>query len=86
MNIEGGESLQSTKVKIADVLVRGLQFTLVVDLDELEYQRSRLDKNRARTFQIAEVKLSGKEYTCWGPIISMANIPPLDRWPNKICQ
>jgi hypothetical protein len=45
MGIEGGESKQSAKVKIADALVRSLQFTLVVDLDELEDQRSWSNEN-----------------------------------------
>jgi hypothetical protein len=43
MKIEGGESLRSTNVKIEDALVCSLQFTLVIDLDGLEDQRSQLD-------------------------------------------
>ena len=43
MEIEGGESLRSAKVKIADALDHGPLFTLVVDLDRLEDQQSRLD-------------------------------------------
>jgi hypothetical protein len=30
--IKGGESLQSAKAKVADMLVRSLQFTIFIDL------------------------------------------------------
>jgi hypothetical protein len=38
-----GITAERTKVKIVDALVHGPQFTLVIDLDGLEDQRSRLD-------------------------------------------
>ena len=46
MEIEGGESLWSAKVKVADALVHGTQFTNVIDLVRMEYQRPRLDRIR----------------------------------------
>jgi hypothetical protein len=43
MEIEGGESLWSMKVKLEDVLVCGTQFTNVIDIVRIEYKRLWLD-------------------------------------------
>jgi hypothetical protein len=43
MDINGGESLQSAKEKLADALVCDPQFTNVIDLIGLEDQRPQLD-------------------------------------------
>jgi hypothetical protein len=71
MKIDGGESLRSAKVKLADALVRGPQFTNVVDLVGLEDQRPRIRPSWESTFQIVEVELSDKECACWGPAITV---------------
>jgi hypothetical protein len=63
-----GRSLQSTKVKVADVLVRGLQFTIVVDLvgwNINDFDLTKLDKY----FQIVGGELPDKEYARWDPAI-----------------
>jgi hypothetical protein len=71
MEIEGGESLRSVKVKVEDALVHGPKFTNVVDLVELEDQRFRLDQVGRVHFRFAEVELSDKEHACWSPAITI---------------
>jgi hypothetical protein len=70
MNIDGGESLQSTKVKLEDVLVRGLQFTNVY-LCQVGRSMTANRPSWASTFQIVEVDLSDKECAHWGPSITV---------------
>jgi hypothetical protein len=70
MEIEGGESLQSTEVKVADVLFHGPQFSIVVDLVDWNINESDSTK-LGEYFQIAKVNFSDKEHGRWDPTIAM---------------
>jgi hypothetical protein len=83
----GGESLQSAKVKVADVLVHGLQFTIVVDL--IGWKINDYDSTKlGEYFHIAEFKLSDKEHAHWDPVIAVNRrlvdtlVPVGSRLPN----
>jgi hypothetical protein len=71
MKIEGGESLRSAKVKVADALVRGPQFTNVVDLVGSGRWTTLVRPSWVSTFQIVEGELSDKEHARWGPTITV---------------
>jgi hypothetical protein len=56
----------SMKVEVADALVHGPQFTIVIDLVGWEINDSDSTKF-GEYFQIAEVELSDKEHARWVP-------------------
>jgi hypothetical protein len=68
--IEGGESLWSVKVKVADTQFCGPQFTIVIDLVSWKINDSDSTK-LGEYFEIAEVKFSNKEHAHWDPTIAV---------------